>query len=214
MAKRATAFGLVLPPRRSRIPVFRWLYASLRAEILEGRLGSGARLPATRDLARQYRLSRGTIVSAFELLKSEGYVRGTVGSGTYVSKILPDSFLRITRASGQSPSMQRKKRPRASDYAKRLNLFSGFEIRPSRAFRPNVPALDLFPTTLWAQIAARRLRRASMHLLLGCEPLGYRPLREVVASYLSTSRGVNCVPEQIAIVSGAQEALDLTARLI
>ena len=214
MAKRATAFGLVLPPRRSRIPVFRWLYASLRAEILEGRLGSGARLPATRDLARQYRLSRGTIVSAFELLKSEGYVRGTVGSGTYVSKILPDSFLRVTRASGQSLGMERKKRPRASDYAKRLNLFSGFEIRPSRAFRPNVPALDLFPTTLWAQIAARRLRRASMHLLLGCEPLGYRPLREVVASYLSTSRGVNCVPEQIAIVSGAQEALDLTARLL
>lgn len=102
MAKRATAFGLVLPPRYSGTPAYRWLYTALRAEILEGRLRSGARLPATRDLARQYRLSRGTIVSAFELLQSEGYVQGTVGSGTYVSNILPEALLEVTRATGQA----------------------------------------------------------------------------------------------------------------
>ena len=52
-------------------------------------------LPATRDLARQYQLSRGTIVNAFELLKSEGYLEGSVGSGTYVSKVLPDELFRV-----------------------------------------------------------------------------------------------------------------------
>ena len=52
-----------------------------------------------------------------------------------------------------------------------------------------------------------------MQLLLGCDPMGYGPLRDAVADYLSTSRGVNCRPDQIAIVSGVQEALDLTARL-
>jgi GntR family transcriptional regulator/MocR family aminotransferase len=77
-----------------------------------------------------------------------------------------------------------------------------------------VPALELFPTNLWAQIAARRLRRASTNFLLGCEPLGYYPLREAVADYLRTSRGANCDPEQVAIVAGVQEALDLTARLL
>jgi GntR family transcriptional regulator / MocR family aminotransferase len=71
----------------------------------------------------------------------------------------------------------------------------------------------LFPTTLWAQITARRLRRASMNLLLGCDSMGYQPLRESVADYLNTSRGVKCGPEQIAIVSGVQEALDLVARV-
>jgi len=212
--KRATPFDLALPPRASETSAYRWLYTSLRAEILEGRLRSGARLPATRDLARQYRLSRGTIVSAFELLKSEGYLRGTSGSGTYVSSILPDAFLQATRAPGPRRSPQRKKKPSVSDYARRAKLFTGFEIRPSRAFRANVPALNLFPTALWTQITTRRLRRASMHLLLGCDPLGYAPLRDAIANYLSTSRGVKCTGGQIAIVSGVQEALDLSARVL
>jgi GntR family transcriptional regulator/MocR family aminotransferase len=83
-----------------------------------------------------------------------------------------------------------------------------------RAFRANLPAVDLFPKALWARIAARRLRRVASDLLLDCEPLGYRPLREAVADYLTTSRGVQCVPDQIAIVSGVQEALDLVARVL
>lgn len=214
MTKRASGFALVLPPRDLKTPAYRWLYASLRTEILEGRLRSGAKLPATRDLSRQYGLSRGTIVSAFELLKSEGYLQGASGSGTYVSKILPEALLQVTGAPGPRTSARRKMKSSVSDFAKRVKLFSGFEIRASRAFRSNVPALDLFPTTLWAQITARRLRRASMQLLLGCDSMGYAPLREAVANYLSSSRGVNCRAEQIAIVSGAQEALDLTARIL
>ena len=212
--KRAAVFELVLPLRDSGKSANRWLYEALRAEILEGRLRPGARLPATRDLARQYGLARGTIVNAFEQLESEGYIDGTVGSGTYVNKILPDELLHV--ASRQSPALPatHKRRRRLSDYARRVKLFPNFEIRPSRAFRANMPALDLFPTTLWAQVAARRLRRVSANLLLGCGPMGYPPLRDAVASYLSTSRGVKCVADQVMIVSGVQEALDLAARLL
>jgi len=213
MAKRSTAFELVLPLRDAGKLAHRWLYDALRAEILEGRLRPGARLPATRDLARQYGLARGTIVNAFEQLKSEGYVAGSVGSGTYVSKILPDELLQVPRKDGLRPPVLRKQRRRISDYTGRVDLFPSYELRPSRAFRANVPALDLFPTTLWAQVAARRLRRVSTNLLLGCGPMGYPPLRHEVATYLSASRGVKCVPEQVAIVSGVQEALNLVARL-
>ncbi|HKT68968.1 MAG TPA: PLP-dependent aminotransferase family protein, partial [Terriglobales bacterium] len=78
----------------------------------------------------------------------------------------------------------------------------------------NLPALDAFPTALWAQVAARRLRRVSWRLLAGGDPLGYRPLRQAVAEYLNTSRGVKCAPEQVLIVSGVQEALDRTAHLL
>ncbi len=213
MAKRTTAFELMLPLRESGTPAHRWIYSSLRTEILDGRLRPGARLPGTRDLASQYSLSRGTIVNAFEQLKSEGYVEGSVGSGTYVSKLLPEELLQVTRESRGRPPLQRKQRRSVSDYGKRVTLFSGLETRPTRAFRTDLPALNLFPTELWAQITARRLRRVSTNLLLGCDSLGYRPLREAVADYLSTSRGVKCVPEQVAIVSGVQEALDLVARL-
>jgi GntR family transcriptional regulator/MocR family aminotransferase len=213
MVKRATAFELVLPQRDAEMSANRWLYEALRAEILEGRLRPGARLPATRDLGRQYGLARGTIVNAFDQLKSEGYVEGSVGSGTYVSKVLPDDLLQAPREDGPGTPAPRKRRRRVSDYAGRVNLFPNLEVRPTRAFRANMPALDLFPTTLWAQVAARRLRCVSTNLLVGCSPMGYPPLRQAVATYLSTSRGVKCVPEQVAIISGVQEALDLTARL-
>ncbi|MGC2448754.1 MAG: PLP-dependent aminotransferase family protein [Candidatus Sulfotelmatobacter sp.] len=210
--KRATSFELVLPLRASGQSASRWLYESLRAAILEGRLRPGIRLPATRDLARQYRLARGTIVNAFDQLKSEGYIQGSVGSGTYVNKILPEELLQVPRKESPLP-VQHKRHRKPSDYARRVKLFPNFEIRPSHAFRANVPALDLFPTTLWAQVAARRLRRISASLLLGCGPMGYSPLRDVAASYLSTSRGVKCVADQVVIVSGVQEAIDIAVRL-
>src|SRR5271154_981062 len=154
MAKRASAFELALPPKDSATSAHRWLYASLRAAILEGRLRPSSRLPATRDLARQYHLSRGTIVNAIEQLKSEGYVQARTGSGTYVSNILPDELLQV-RSSAKPPLPREKTGMRKiSAYAKRVQLFPAFALRPSRAFRPNLPALDLFPTTLWAQVAA------------------------------------------------------------
>ncbi len=130
-----------------------------------------------------------------------------------MSHILPDDLLQVSGASDYQPPAQGKRRRSVSDYGKRVKLFSGYELRPSRAFRANLPALDLFPTTLWAQITSRRLRNASTYLLMGCDPMGYGPLRQAVADYLNTSRGVQCVPEQVAIVSGVQEALDLVARL-
>jgi GntR family transcriptional regulator/MocR family aminotransferase len=213
MTKRATAFRLTLPPRDFGTPAYRWLYSVLRAEILEGRLRPGTQVPATRDLAQQYGLSRGTIVSAFEQLKSEGYVQGSVGSGTYVSKVLPDDLLQVVRKTSVTAPTRRDQQRHGSEYARRVSLFPGYEIRRSRAFRANLPAVDLFPTTLWAQLVARRWRSAPASLLVGCDAKGYGPLREAVADYLGVSRGVKCVPEQVAIVAGVQEALDLVARL-
>jgi GntR family transcriptional regulator/MocR family aminotransferase len=208
----------MLPIRETGVPAYRWLYESLRKEILEGRLRPGARLPGTRDLGEQYGLSRGTIVSAFDQLKSEGYVDGSVGSGTYVSSVLPDELLHVPRRSvrvqtGTSSERARPRPRRLSAFARRVRPFPVLADRPMRAFRSHVPALDLFPTTLWAQLTARRLRRATVSMLYGCNELGYAPLREAIADYLTTSRGVTCTPEQVMIVSGAQEALDLITRL-
>ncbi|HZF13927.1 MAG TPA: PLP-dependent aminotransferase family protein [Thermoanaerobaculia bacterium] len=217
MAKQTVQLPLTLPPREPGAPASRWLYDQLRAAILEGRLRPGARLPATRDLARHYGLARGTIVEGFEQLKAEGYLEASVGSGTYVARVLPDRLLEVRSARAMpaaSPASEPPPARRLSDYARRVRPFEEITAGPLRAFRANRPALDLFPTTLWAQVAARRLRRASASLLLGCGPLGYRPLQEAVAGYLTTSRGVKCVPEQVAIVSGVQEALDLVARLV
>src|ERR1041385_1997593 len=214
MARRTASLDLTLPPRRAATPAYQWLYASLRAEILEGRLRPGARVPGTRDLAAQYGLARGTVVAAFEQLRAEGYVEGAIGSGTYVSKVLPEELLHVGPASPRQFVQRAKPRRTSSAYAHRVSLFPAYEPRRTRAFRANVPPLDLFPPTRWARIATRRLQRLSLTLLLGCESMGYLPLREAVADYLARSRGVRCDPAQIAIVSGIQEALDLAARIL
>src|SRR5450759_1821292 len=127
--KRAAFIELALPLRDSDKSASRWLYESLRVAILEGRLRPGIRLPATRDLARQYRLARGTIVNAFDQLKSEGYIQGRVGSGTYVNKILPEELLHVPRKESPALSVRHKQRRKLSDYARRVKLFPNFEIR-------------------------------------------------------------------------------------
>jgi GntR family transcriptional regulator / MocR family aminotransferase len=214
MARRSAPFNLVLPPREAKTPAFRWLYSALRGDILAGRLRPGSRLPATRDLATQYALSRGTVVSAFEELKSEGYLQGSRGSGTYVSSVLPENLLQVAPGPRQRPPSIRQQPRRLSGYAMRVQAFQNLESRPTRAFRANLPALDLFPTRIWTRIAERRLRHLSIPHLLGCDTMGYLPLRISVADYLNTSRGTRCSPEQVMIVSGTQEALDLAGRLI
>src|SRR6266446_7519598 len=123
MPKLATSLPLSLSAPAAGTPLYRWFYGELRSAILEGRIAPGARLPATRDLAREYKLSRATVVVAFEQLKSEGYVEGRVGAGTYVSEVLPDDLLQVARpGTGRAAG---PRRVRWSFYARRLQLFRG-----------------------------------------------------------------------------------------
>jgi len=213
MPKRTTSFHLTLAPPAAGMPAHRWLYSAIRAQILDGALRPGSHLPSTRELATLYDLSRGTIVSAFEKLISEGYLEAFTGSGTRVSKTLPEDWLNVRRSGVVNQNKRVLPKRHLSAYAKRITLFPGYDNRVTRAFRSNVPNLDAFPMELWTQITARVLRRASTQHLLGCPPMGYEPLQSAVADYLASSRGVKCQPQQIVIVSGVQEALDLTARL-
>src|SRR5579885_54219 len=236
MPKKSSTLPLNLPEPKPGVPLYRWLYEELRAAILGGHLPPGMRLPASRELAGQYGLSRPTIITAFDQLRAEGYVEGKVGSGTYVSQTLPDELLQSFHPSDSQQAVGTHNRPtrNASRLRQIRNNFAdrtpqpaearrnerhtlplrGARPRPARAFRGGEPALDAFPADLWAQVAARRLRRVSTNLLAGGEALGYRPLREAVAEYLNTSRGVKCSPDQVLIISGVQEALDRVAHLV
>jgi GntR family transcriptional regulator/MocR family aminotransferase len=181
---------------------------------MSGMLGPGQRVPATREIARHYGLSRGTVLNAIDDLKAEGYVRGVPGSGTFVCDLLPEGLMHSRAPAVLQRQVPAAGFPRLSDYAMRVKPVSYFSNAASLAFRTNLPALDLFPTSLWAQVASRRLRRVSTSDLLGSGTQGYEPLRRVLAQYLRVERGVRCETEQIVIVSGIQEALDLVARLL
>ena len=101
MPKRAAEISLVtvhLDPT-SQMPLYCQLYDGIRAAILAGHFPAGARLPATRALATEFSISRNTVLEAFQRLFAEGYLEGKIGSGTYVSKSLPDDFSKFVDSS-------------------------------------------------------------------------------------------------------------------
>jgi GntR family transcriptional regulator/MocR family aminotransferase len=178
----------------------------LRGDIQTGRLAPGARLPSSRRLAAMARMSRGTAVAAVEQLQSEGYLHARSRSGVFVASEPPAAPAQRPR-SGAAPVP-------AGATMTRLEPFVRLAPGVRRAFVTNVPAVDLFPLTVWARLASRRARHASVRDLTSCGVLGYEPLRAVVADYLRRSRGVVCTTEQVVIVSGVQEALATVTRLL
>ena len=139
-------------------------------------------------------------MTAFEQLQAEGYLSGRVGAGTWVHSQLSANILRTRK---QITPVKLPAPVRGLPFS-----------HPARPFRPYEPAVSKFPTQIWARIAGRRLRRCPASLLSIGEVSGYRPLREAIAGYLGSSRGVNCSPDQIAIVSGVQQGLDTLVRVL
>jgi GntR family transcriptional regulator/MocR family aminotransferase len=205
MPKAVSSLDLTLNERPARVSLTHWLHEELRQAILDGRLRPGTRLPATRDFARQYGVSRGTAVTAFEQLQAEGYLRGQVGAGTFVDERLPEHPARPGSSAKRPPAVTRRLPAPLTG----LTLF-----HTARPFRCHEPAIAEFPVDTWARIASRRLRRVSASQLAGRDTRGYGPLREALAGYLGSSRGVNCSADRIVMVSGVQQALDLLARLL
>lgn len=209
MPKANTFADLVLAPRKSDQEIWKWLYNELRQAILEQRLRPGAALPSSRNLAAQYGVARGTIVTAFEQLSSEGYVVTERGVGTYVSTTLHEDKERRSEKRESVASVS----PRTRRILRNTRLLSvGKSL--GRAFRSYEPAIDIFPTETWARVSSRVLRRAPRSLYGQGEPLGYMPLRRAITEYLGASRGIRCAPEQIVITAGTQQALDILCRVL
>lgn len=184
----------------------RQLYQALRERILDGRLAGGSRLPAGRDLAALLAVSRNTVTRAFDQLYAEGYIEGRVGDGTYVVELGSARPLMQPSASGVAPT-------EALLRLQRNHLAPPVSGAP-RAFRIGVPAFDLFPFEIWARLTARFWRKPSPARLGYGDPAGEPALRELVAAYLRSSRGLNCDPSQVVITCGAQQGISLCAQLL
>jgi GntR family transcriptional regulator/MocR family aminotransferase len=218
MAKYSSAIpnGLITLDGESQTPLYRQLYDCLRRAILSGQLAPGTRLQSTREMAAELKVSRNTVVNAYEQLLAEGYLEGQVGSGTYVSRALPEDLLNVktlTRRCARTGSAR-------VALSRRGRVFAAFAPsvprapEPVRPFQTGVPALDSFPFDTWSKLLARHWRHPADALLGYGEPQGHAPLRRAVASYLGLSRAVRCTPEQVIVVDGAQMAFDLIARVL
>jgi GntR family transcriptional regulator/MocR family aminotransferase len=194
------------------VPLYLQIYDHLRQQILQGKLLPGAKLPPSRNLAKQLGVARLTVTEAYSQLKAEGFIISRTGAGTFVSESLPlaaptkspqpVSHLPALSAWGNRVMgmRQREERP----LTQRPTIDFGF----GRAFH------HIFPYDIWRKLLARYLSTDDAMLSRYGSVAGFYPLRQALAHYLGRLRGVVCQPEQVVIVSGAQQALDILARLL
>lgn len=206
--------------RASAVPLHTQVYQGIRDSILDGRLRPGASMPSTRDLPSGLGVSRNTVLEAYAQLQSEGFIEPRVGSGTYVAESIPDLQLRPRRGQPPIPELPKPantEAPRLSSRGQRMVAAPAFGKafwRRPEAFYPGLPDLDLVPLDTWRKLTDKRLGQPRRTNLGYGHPGGFGPLRMVIAEYLSASRGVRCRPEQVIVVSGSQQGIDLATRVL
>jgi GntR family transcriptional regulator/MocR family aminotransferase len=199
-----------LPPvaldRRSGVPMHRQLSEWFRHAIIGGQLRPGQRVPSTRALARELKISRLPVLSAYEQLFAEGYLETFTGAGTCVAQSIPGGTDLSPHPSANAPVDSSA--PRAvSRLAALLEEPPPPWLANQGAFRVGVPALDHFPRDIWSKLVNRHARRMPTELMTYGDPIGYLPFREAIAQYLGTVRGVRCDASQILVTTGSQQGL-------
>src|SRR5205823_141620 len=198
------------------------LYEGLLSAIIDGTLRAGQRLPSSRGLACELGISRITVLNAYGQLLAEGYLQSRVGSGTVVCRSLPEQI-----AISKPHSLNRvKTRLGARRLAKRARLLDSVSLshasltgnaqwrRGWGAFAVGQVAFDDFPFKVWNGLLMRHCRSAGRKSLDYGHPMGSHALREAISTYLRTARGARCQADQIMIVSGSQQALEIAARVL
>lgn len=187
------------------------LCLALRQRILATPDTYRIKLPTSRNLALALKVSRNTVVRAYEQLYAEGYISSRVGDGTYADGLAAAVAAGPAAPAAAAPAMQLSSmQQRLSGYEARRRRFDG----PARAFRLGIPAYDLFPSAIWARLQGNFWRRAPLAQMGYGEAAGDVRLRELIAAYLRQARGLVCEPSQIMITAGAQHGIALCAQLL
>jgi len=206
---------------QSTLPLHRQLYEELRRLILAGKLQPGKRLPSTREMAKSLGISRATVTQSYEQLLSEGYLQTVTGSGTFVCSQLPDDLLSTPLTDGNTvipaqPLVQ------LSSYGNNLLKTDYLALNNSELLNQNLisfqygaPAFVEIPLKQWRQLLSLHCRVTNQAMFdYASDSRGYLPLREAISHYLVQSRAVQCEADQVIIVSGSQQALELVTRIL
>jgi GntR family transcriptional regulator / MocR family aminotransferase len=213
MEKRSSVFTPVITiDGRSAQPLRSQIIRALKNSILRGDLRPGQRVPSSRALSAELNVSRITVIDSYSQLQAEGYFETRTGVGTSVSTSLPEQLMQCERP----PKTQKMSGLRP--IARRISLTPP-EAVPSwaaglGAFAVHQPAFDQFPFAIWSQLVTRHAKNPNAHAIHCLDPMGARRFREAICDYLRTSRAVHADPEQIMIVSGSQQALQIAATVL
>ena len=198
--------------RQGDTPLFRQIYAQMRAAILSRALRAGAKLPSSRELAVRLSVSRTAVVAAYEQLLAEGYVTGKTGAGTYIAADLPEPFARTPpRQKKRAPPAGKAAAPSTQPVREVMDVTVHGDNRP---FNPGRTLVDARTAELWRKLTARSLRSFNVEHLGYSDPQGMIALRSHVCDYLRAARAVRCDPEQVVITAGTQQAVDIVIRIL
>ena len=185
------------------------LTSQLRDLIATGRIGKGRALPSSRRLASDLGVSRNTVTYAFEQLAAEGYLEASHGRRPVVTI---DGGERVGGARAAAPRA-RSAKPQLSPWASKLKQ-TDWPMSYQALLKPLRPGhgdFREFPNEVWARCLRRSAVRAARREL---GPVNRTRLREALAHYLATSRGVRAGADQIMILPSAQAALTLIAAVL
>jgi GntR family transcriptional regulator/MocR family aminotransferase len=192
------------------------LKTSIIQLILDGVIAHHERLPSTRSLANDLKISRDTVEAAYQQLDAAGFLIRRTGSGTFaVSPEKPEAWTRGFNAKPATVGLSRSILPPLSVRGTDIEVAGGVvdqtDIHP---FVAAMPDIDSFPLRVWQRLGARIIRSADRSLLMYGDAQGYLPLRDEIWRYLSTYRGVRCDTSQIIVLTSSQQALTLVANLL
>jgi GntR family transcriptional regulator/MocR family aminotransferase len=215
MKKVASGFSPVIAiDRKDAKPLHKQIYEGFRRAILGRNLRSGQKIPSTRSLATELRVSRIPVLTAYSQLLAEGYFESRAGSGTFVSLSLPDKLLSPDRLGAPQTKIVSGKRL-ASDRSDLVPHFKGAPwLFGWGAFSVGQLAFEQFPFQVWSRLVTRYTRKVRVSALHFSDPMGSEEFRATIAEYLRTARAMNCTAEQIMIVSGSQQALEIASRVL
>lgn len=201
-------------PEQQQGALYQRLFYCLVDAMVTGVIALGSKLPASRDLARELKMSRNTVLNAYQLLEAQGYIQGFTGRGTWVTEQLPDDYLNV------KPTEWVKDKPladietalssRGYDFIQHVN------VRPIQwgAFVPGLPDVTEFPHTLFNKIHSRIGHNPDTSSLIYSHSGGNEELKQRLCEYLRISRAVRCDPDQIIITEGTHQSIDLISRAL
>jgi GntR family transcriptional regulator / MocR family aminotransferase len=196
--------------RTSSVPIHRQLYDALRAAVLSGRLRPAARVPATRELARQLGVARTTVMAAYDQLIADGYLEARRGAWTSVTRDLPRD---LTIGPGKH------NKPYVGDAAPRITRNAASLVAHAPLFaaplhnlrydfgRPFMPAADAFPVREWRRLVTEFWSTSTPAATSAADSAGVPALRQELTRHVRTTRGIDCDADQIIITTGSEQAI-------
>jgi 2-aminoadipate transaminase len=197
--------------RGDNTPIYRQITRQIRDMILSGKLPAGFRLPPERRLANALNVTRTTVVTAYDELKSEGLIDARVGRGTVVlSAKNPDPARGVSRQLIWSHHFRDEGARHPDPLVRNLLEMS---MRPGViSLAVGLPSPQYVPHVLIRSLITEIMQEAGSLVLLQTPTEGHPPLREALARWLTT-RGLNCTAEEVLVLSGSQQGLQLAARV-